>query len=177
MTRANSLPDDVDTPKAMLLSREAALRERDAQGLKLQETVDSQQGALASRTDEVEHLKLLIAKLRRTKFGRKWEKLDQQIEQPELRLEEFEADKGAAPVEIPKTPRAAAEQTSLKPLPEHLPREIRTNLPEPAGTGTQCGGQMKSLGEDVAEQLEYVPASIRVIRHNAPEVCLRVLRP
>jgi transposase len=28
---------------------------------------------------------------------------------------------------------------------------------------------MKSLGEDVAEQLEYVPASFRVIRHVRPK--------
>src|ERR1700754_1408358 len=89
MTRANPLPDDVETLKAMLLSQEAALRERDAQMLKLQETVDSQQAALASRAAEVEHLKLLIAKLRRMQFGRKSEKLDAQIEQLELRLEEL----------------------------------------------------------------------------------------
>ncbi|BEU25694.1 transposase [Paraburkholderia sp. 22B1P] len=87
MTRANPLPDDVETLKAMLLSQEAALRERDAQVLKLQETVDSQQAALASRAAEVEHLKLLIAKLRRMQFGRKSGKLDRQIEQLELRLE------------------------------------------------------------------------------------------
>ncbi|MBB5429530.1 TolA-binding protein [Paraburkholderia sp. JPY158] len=118
MTRANPLPDDVETLKAMLLSQEAALRERDAQVLKLQETVDSQQAALAARAAEIEHLKLLIAKLRRMQFGRKSEKLDRQIEQLELRLEELETDEGAAPVEIPKTPRAAVEQAPRKPLPE-----------------------------------------------------------
>lgn len=73
MTRANPLPDDVETLKVMLLSQEAALRARDAQVLALQETVDSQQAALASRAAEVEHLKLLIAKLRRMQFGRKSE--------------------------------------------------------------------------------------------------------
>jgi transposase len=117
-----------------------------------------------SRTPE-----LLIAKLRRMQFGRKSEKLDRQIEQLELRLEELVADEGAAPVEIPKTPRTAAEQTPRQPLPEHLPREIRTHLPESAGKCTECGGRMKSLGEDVAEQLEYVPASFRVIRHVRPK--------
>ena len=86
MTRANPLPDDVETLKAMLLSQEAAPRERDAQVLKLQEMVDSQQAALASRAAEVEHLKLLIAKLRRMQFGRKSEKLDRQIEQAGHRL-------------------------------------------------------------------------------------------
>ncbi len=54
-------------------------------------------------------------------FERKSEKLDHQIEQFDLRLEELEADEGAAPVEIPKTPRVTAEQA----LPEHLPRETR----------------------------------------------------
>jgi len=38
---------------------------------------------------------LLIAKLRRMQFGRRSEKLDRQIEQLELRLEELEADEGA----------------------------------------------------------------------------------
>src|SRR6478752_3710077 len=97
MTRVSPLPDDVQTLKAMLLSREAALRERDAQMLKLQETVNSQQVALASRAAEVEHLKLLIAKLRRMQFGRKSEKLDRQIEQLELRLEDLLAEEGESP--------------------------------------------------------------------------------
>jgi transposase len=35
---------------------------------------------------------------------------------------------------------------------------------------------MKQLGEDVSEQLEYVPASFRVICHVRPQVCLLVLR-
>src|SRR5258708_19946368 len=46
---------------------------------------------LASRDNEIEHLKLLIAKLRRMQFGRKSEKLDRQIEQLELRLDELPA--------------------------------------------------------------------------------------
>src|ERR1700728_4922814 len=46
---------------------------------------------LLSRDNEIEHLKLLIAKLRRMQFGRKSEKLDRQIEQLELRLDELQA--------------------------------------------------------------------------------------
>ncbi len=33
-----------------------------------------------------------------------------------------------------------------------------------------CGGQLKPLGEDVAEQLEYVRAHFRVIRHRRPKL-------
>jgi transposase len=44
---------------------------------------------LASREVEIEHLKLLIAKLRRMQFGRSSEKLDRKIDQLELRLETY----------------------------------------------------------------------------------------
>lgn len=169
MTGANTLPDDIETLKAMLREREARLDERDVQVTHLQETVESQKAALASRAAEVEHLNLLIAKLRRMQFGRKSEKLDHQIEQLELRLEDLQADEGAAPVEIPKTPPTAPERSQRKPLPEHLPRDTHTYLPESAGVCTQCGAAMKQLGEDISEQLEYVPASFRVIRHVRPK--------
>src|ERR1700738_700043 len=147
MTRASILPDDIEALKAML-------RERDVQVARLQETVDSQLAALASRAAEVEHLKLLIAKLRRMQFGRKSEKLDRQIEQLELRLEELEADEGAAPIEIPKARPPAPQQSERKPLREHLPRDVQTHLPESSETCTECGATMKPLGEDVSEQLE-----------------------
>ncbi len=48
---------------------------------------------LLSHQSEIEHLKLLIAKLRRMQFGRKSEKLERQIEQLELKLEELESAK------------------------------------------------------------------------------------
>ena len=44
---------------------------------------------LLSRESEIEHLKLLIAKLRRMQFGRKSEKLERQIEQLELKLKNW----------------------------------------------------------------------------------------
>ena len=48
---------------------------------------------LLSRDHEIEHLKLLIAKLRRMQFGRKSEKIERQIEQLELQLEDLEANR------------------------------------------------------------------------------------
>ncbi len=48
---------------------------------------------LLSREHEIEHLKLLIAKLQRMQFGRKSEKVERQIEQLELKLEELEANR------------------------------------------------------------------------------------
>src|SRR5258708_37514452 len=58
--------------------------------LTLRKQVFSHQKQLASRDAEIEHLKLLIVKLRRTQIGRSSEKREYQIEQVELRLEELE---------------------------------------------------------------------------------------
>lgn len=157
---STALPDDINALKALLLERDAQVAELRKQ--------------LSSRALEIEHLKLTIAKLRRMQFGRKSEKLDRQIEQLELRLEDLQADEGAADVAAaPEAKRPRREGPSRKPLPEHLEREERVHLPTDDDC-PDCGGQLKPLGEDVAEQLEYVRAHFRVIRHRRPKLaCAR----
>jgi transposase len=128
----------------------------------------SQHEQLLSRDHEIEHLKLLIAKLRRMQFGHKSEKLDRQIEQLELRLDELQATQ-AENTAASHTPAVVAPvvNVAVKParrsLPEHLPREVRTYLPEQEAC-PDCGGKLKPLGEDVSEILEYVPERFKVIR-------------
>lgn len=57
-------------------------------------------------------------------------------------------------------------------MPEHLAREERIHRPANDDC-PQCGGALKPLGEDVSEQLEYVRAHFRVIRHRRPKLaCL-----
>ena len=51
---------------------------------------------LSSKTQQVEHLKLVIEKLRRMIFGAKSEKVVIQVEQFELQLEEAETEQAAA---------------------------------------------------------------------------------
>src|ERR1035437_2576589 len=57
---------------------------------------------------EIEHLKLLIAKLQRMQFGRKSEKLERQIEQLELRLEDLQS----RPVENASQPESKSAAAS-----------------------------------------------------------------
>ena len=118
----------------------------------------SQHEQLLSRNNEIEHLKLLIAKLRRMQFGRKSEKLDRQIEQLELRLDELQATQ-AENTAASHTPAVVAPVATVavklvrRPLPEHLPREVRKYLPKQEAC-PDCGGKLKLLGEDVSEILE-----------------------
>lgn len=174
MAAANhTLPDlDALNPrelKALIFTQHEQLLSKDEQ--------------LISRDNEIEHLKLLIAKLRRLQFGRKSEKLDREIEQLELRLDELEATQGAkaAPSQTPSVaaPAMNAAKPVRRPLPEHLPREVRTYPPK-QNACPDCGGELKHLGEDVSEILEYVPARFKVIRQVRPKLacacCERIVQ-
>jgi transposase len=153
---------DADALKALILSQQQQLLSKDEQ--------------LLSREHEIEHLKLLIAKLQRMQFGRKSEKVERQIEQLELKLEELETSRAeheqaqeCAPA--PSTPRAASakRRPARRPLPEHLLRITRVHDPAHQ-TCPECGGALHKLGEDVAEVLDYIPASFVVIRHVRPKL-------
>lgn len=139
----------------------------DAETLKT--LVLAQHNELLSHKNEIEHLQLLIAKLRRMMFGRSSEKIRLQVEQLELKLEELEAVRAEHTVSPSASPAVEPERKpSRRPLPEHLPREVETHMPAHDAC-PECGGALRKLGEDVSEVLEYVPESFRVIRHVRPK--------
>lgn len=129
----------------------------------------AQQEKLLSHSSEIEHLKLIIAKLRRMVFGTSSEKVTREIEQLELKLEELEV-RTAERAEARSSSDSPSKRSSRRPLPEHLPREVHVHMPQ-ADACSSCGGALRKLGEDVSEMLEYVPASFKVIRHIRPKLC------
>jgi transposase len=124
----------------------------------------------------IERLQTMIAHLRRMQFGRKSEKIERQIEQLELELEDLESAQAAQLEELERKlePKAAAVVAGQKPvrrsLPDHLPREVEIHAPA-ASDCPACGSQLNKLGEDVAEVLEWIPASFKAIRHVRPKLC------
>jgi transposase len=135
----------------------------------LHAVVLTQQEKLLSRDSEIEHLKLVIAKLRRMMFGTKSEKVAREIEQLESKLEELET-RQAERAEAVATSNTLRNKPARRPLPEHLPREVHMHLPSEDAC-SQCGGGLRKLGEDNSEMLEYIPASFKVIRHVRPKLC------
>ncbi len=140
---------------------------------------EQHRAALSSKSGEIEHLKLIIEKLRHRLFGTKSEKIAAQLEQLELGLEELEV---AQAMDVPEMDSPSAEAAALrsrpyrKPLPESLPREVITYSPTDACC-PECGGELEQFGEDVAEQLERIPATFKVIRHVRPKfACARCER-
>lgn len=57
----------------------------------LKDMVIRQHAQISTHDAEIERLRLIIARLRRLQFGRKSEKIQKEIEQLELQLEDLEA--------------------------------------------------------------------------------------
>jgi transposase len=149
-----SLPDDVDALKAMVIESTQVLHDRDAE--------------LHALSLMVEKLKHQLAVLRRSKFGSSSEG----IEQLELLIEAVETEHAEIRQRtgIASSPEEKA-QPKRKPLPDHLPREdvVHKSAPD----CEHCGKPMRTLGEDVREELEYLPGRFVVRRHVRPKLSCR----
>jgi transposase len=154
---SSALPNDVDALQALVREQGALLEARDAE--------------LHAKDLRIEQILAQLARLKRLRFGRSSEKLDREIEQLELALEDLQEDTGERAVERPSILPEAAEKPVRRPLPEHLPRE--TVMHAAACACPKCGGELRRLGEDVTEVLEYVPASFKAIRHVRPKFSCR----
>jgi transposase len=147
MNAAPDLPDDKDALKAALIETRAKLS-----------------GAVAM----IEHLQLVIAKMKREIFGPRSERSQRLIDQLELQLEELAANVGedAAKSEAPSV--AVQGFNRRKPtrrnFPDNLPRR-RLVHPMPL-TCPCCGGdKLSKIGEDVTETLDVVPRQWFVTEH------------
>jgi len=146
-------------------------------------TIDSLLRVVEARDAEVALLKLMVERLKmqllrraRAQFGPTSEHLDgAQIALIEGQpLDELPARKTPAKAET-----ANAAEVDRK-LPAHLPREAKAHRPETSDTHhdvngqacgcKDCGGRLRLIGQDVSEQLEYVPAHFKVIRHVRPKL-------
>src|SRR5713101_2876721 len=131
--------------------------------------------ALASAAIEIEHLRLQLRALKRSRFGRSSEKLDTEIEQIELRLEDLEENEAERTASVTTKTVGERQRCTIavrKPLPDHLPREIVVHEPQ-IDCDCSVGRKLSKLGEDATEVLEKIPARLKVIRHVRPKYACR----
>ncbi len=100
---------------------------------------------------------------RRASCGRRSEKLDPDqkmlFDLLEQKIQQQTAEPKPAVVKPAAKPSA---RNGRVPLPQHLPRE-RTEYhpPQEALTCPACGQAKERMGEEITEQLDYVPASVK----------------
>ena len=128
------------------------------------EELDRAQGRITKMEHQLEEL------LRRV-YGRSAERLDpNQMVLFENLLAQLQAEAAPAPApEPPAAPPAAPTATKghgRRRLPADLPRErIVHDLAEADKPCPCCGKLRELIGKETSEQLDYVPAKLRVIEH------------
>ena len=186
----SDLPDDIDALRALIVAeraeRQAERAERQSESATAKVEIVKRDAELAARLIEIDHLNAMLAKLRRGKYGSSSEKLDAEIRQLELWVDDAEISlaaaeaKAASGAEAQQTPAKPPRKPAVrKPLPEHLPREII--VLEPIIT-CRCGDPScrTKIREDVTEVLEKIPGTLKVIRYVRPvytcRACERVMQ-
>ena len=167
---ADDLPKDIDALCALILAERA---ERAVERAAAKAELTARDAELVARGVQIEHLKAVLAKLRRKQYGRSSEKLDTEIHQLELSLNDAEIAQAAA--EAKATSEGGEKQKASrprkpairKPLPDHLPREVV--VLEPTLT-CRCNDPScrTKIREDVTEVLERGPTPLKVIRYIRP---------
>jgi transposase len=146
-TVSEPLPNDTDELKAALIEARAKLS-----------------GAEAL----IEHLQLVIAKMKREIFGPRSERSQRLLDQLELQLEELAAAAGEDEAKAESTAiqvgSFARSKAIRRDFPDHLPRR---RIVHPAPTFCPCcgGSKLSKIGEDVTRTLDAVPRQLFVTEH------------
>jgi len=157
MTRTDELPNDVEALKRLILE-ERRQREAEAERFKAE-----QQAAIDVA------VKAAVAAILRRYYGPRSESFDprqlllfgQRIEDAPLDQASIEDEAGEQLVTRRVRNR---DQHGRQQLPEHLERiEIEHDIEEKACPA--CGSERCRIGAEISEQLEYFPASFKVLRH------------
>jgi transposase len=162
-----SLPSHPEALRALAIALQEALATKDRE-------LAARDAEIYAKTLHIEKLRATLALMKRARFGRSSER----IEQLELLISDLEED--AATQQARRD--AAGDRRPLKPgerhargrqpLPAHLPRERVVH--DPICACPTCGGTMLTrLGEDEREVLEYVPSHFKVVVHVRPKMSCR----
>jgi hypothetical protein len=127
--------------------------------------MENKDRALVHRDAVIEKLTHEVAILKRHKFAQRSEQLG--AVQGNLLDELIDGDLAAIEAELGQltaieAPTKAKKQQKRAPLPPELPRTLIHH--EPENTQCRCGCQLKRVGEDVSEKLDYVPGEFTVER-------------
>ncbi|WP_193825245.1 IS66 family transposase zinc-finger binding domain-containing protein, partial [Oceaniglobus indicus] len=118
----------------------------------------------------VQALRLRIAKLQKLAFGKSSEKVEREIEQLELALEDLlvaVAENDDAPIDEGQDEPSpeAADAPALRRRPRVSDGTLRERRELDPGTCCpDCGGDLRVVGEDVSELLDMIAAQMKVIQ-------------
>jgi hypothetical protein len=108
---------------------------------------------------EVKAQAILIEKLRHQLAGHRAHRFgasSETAEQLQLALETSEIAAAAMTARMKLPHIEEKDKPKRRPIPDHIPR-MEVELTPGADACADCGGRLRRIGEDVTEELEYVP--------------------
>ncbi len=138
----------------------------------LQSAIAKRDAALKRKSTHIEHLELLLATLRRQRFGARSEQFN--TEQHGLWDAALDEDIAATATEVEQSTKAPRERAQPKrqALPAELPR-VEERIEPVSCTCGACGGELHSIGEEVSEKLDLKPVEFFVRRIIRPKLACR----
>lgn len=150
----NTLPDDIEQLKALLIAQQAVI-------VRLS-------GEITGYAREISSFRALVAKLQRMLFGRSSEKsrekIEKKIARAETRITELQNRLGEALSHLNgrRDNAKTSDSPVRKALPATLPRDRQVISPAETECPV-CSGKLKPLGESISEQLDIINTAFRVI--------------
>ncbi len=160
----------IELPGDLEALRDYALRQHERLDTQSHQ-LDEKASLIDAQSDELRILREHIRLLKHHRFGRTSEtSSDDQIRLfNEAELGEDGPVEDAAPEETVVAAHTRRKR-GRKPLPDWIPRvEVLHDLPDAQKICTEDGTALERIGEEVSEQLEFVPAKLRVLRHVRPK--------
>jgi transposase/uncharacterized protein YukE len=176
---AAPLPEDPALLKAMI----DALRAQNA----------SMSATIRAHDQLIQTLRLRIAKLQKRFFGKSSEKVEREIEQLQLALEDLRiagAESTSAPLETDPDAVEPLELETQDDTPERKPRRrprVSSATPrerrvlDPGSSCPSCGGALRLLSEDQSDMLDIVIAQLKVVQlarlKKSCRCCEKIVQP
>ena len=181
MERPTQIPDDLPACQDLLRGVLEQLHEMEVQLGDLKRQLDETCATNGELQRSYDCLKEQYEAMKRLWLGPRRERLAEAPGQQHL----FDIAGTVSPAsELPDSPagRGSSPNTKRKKghgrrqIPEHLPRtEVPHDVPAEAKI-CDCGREKVRIGEDVTEQVDYVPAQIDGVSARLPQVCLPLLQ-
>jgi transposase len=139
--------------------------------------VEALKKTIENLTLKVEILEKEIKFYRNKLFGRKSEVLNSTNEAQQELFDEAEMEVQSEAASDTKEEETyvsghTRKKRGRRPLPESLPRKEVVHDLEDEEKICACGAELERIGEDTSEELEIIPARVKVIRHIRPKyVC------
>lgn len=186
-TEDHILPNDVEQLKAMIASQSVALALREQLLAQRDAVIESQHVIIEQQLKKLAAQQQQLERLLRRQYGPQRERIDpdqltlftaEELAELAAQLQQgtvdsvspddgtSEEDSSSEEASAEESPKKRRKGHGRRPIPPQIPREtIVHELDDDDRLCPCCGKPRTEIGREVSEQLEFIPAELKVLRH------------